>query len=97
MTMLVSRTQILLATKTAVAAGIAWAVALLADPHGPAGNAWCSSERTRRCEPETGLPSRHGRSADRQRLADATRAAGETFGRAVARAQRRWRDDPAHG
>jgi uncharacterized membrane protein YgaE (UPF0421/DUF939 family) len=33
MTMLVSRTQILLATKAAVAAGIAWAVALLADPH----------------------------------------------------------------
>src|SRR5580704_694383 len=30
---LVSRTQILLATKAAVAAGIAWAVALLADPH----------------------------------------------------------------
>ena len=29
----VSRTQILLATKAAVAAGIAWAVALLADPH----------------------------------------------------------------
>jgi uncharacterized membrane protein YccC len=30
---LVSRTQILLATKAAVAAGVAWAVALLADPH----------------------------------------------------------------
>lgn len=30
---LVSRTQILLATKAAVAAGIAWAVALLVDPH----------------------------------------------------------------
>ena len=33
LTTLVSRTQILLATKAAVAAGIAWAVALLADPH----------------------------------------------------------------
>src|ERR1700677_3750288 len=30
---LVSRTQLLLATKAAIAAGIAWAVALLADPH----------------------------------------------------------------
>src|SRR3984957_16381922 len=30
---LVSRTQMLLATKAAVAAGIAWAVPLLADPH----------------------------------------------------------------
>jgi uncharacterized membrane protein YccC len=32
--------------------------------------------------------------ADRQRLAEAIRVAGETFGEAVARAQRRWRDDP---
>lgn len=36
-----------------------------------------------------------GESADRQRLSDAIRVAGETFGQAVARAQRRWRDDPA--
>jgi uncharacterized membrane protein YgaE (UPF0421/DUF939 family) len=32
---------------------------------------------------------------DRQRLSDAIRAAGETFGQAVSRAQQRWRDDPA--
>ncbi len=32
--------------------------------------------------------------ADRQRLSDAVRLAGETFGRAVAGAQRRWGDDP---
>ena len=35
-----------------------------------------------------------GEPADRQRLSDAIRVAGETFGQAVARAQRRWRDDP---
>ena len=35
-----------------------------------------------------------GGSADRQRLSDAIRVAGEAFGRAVARAQQRWRDDP---
>jgi uncharacterized membrane protein YgaE (UPF0421/DUF939 family) len=33
--------------------------------------------------------------ADRQRLSDAIRVAGQTSGQAVARAQRRWRDDPA--
>jgi hypothetical protein len=32
--------------------------------------------------------------ADRQRLSDAVRVAGEAFGQAVVRAQRRWRDDP---
>jgi uncharacterized membrane protein YgaE (UPF0421/DUF939 family) len=32
--------------------------------------------------------------ADRQRLSAAIRSAGETFGQAVASAQRRWRDDP---
>ena len=36
-----------------------------------------------------------GESADRQRLSDAIGVAGETLGQAVARAQRRWRDDPA--
>ena len=36
-----------------------------------------------------------GEAGDRQRLSDAIRVAGETFGQAVARAQRRWRDDPA--
>lgn len=36
-----------------------------------------------------------GEAADRQRLSDAIRVAGEAFGQAVARAQRRWRDDPA--
>jgi uncharacterized membrane protein YgaE (UPF0421/DUF939 family) len=36
-----------------------------------------------------------GESADRQRLSDAIRVAGQTFGKAVARAQQRWRDDPA--
>jgi len=36
-----------------------------------------------------------GEAADRQRLSDAIRVAGETFGQAVARARRRWRDDPA--
>ena len=36
-----------------------------------------------------------GESADRQRLSDAIRVAGQTSGQAVARAQRRWRDDPA--
>ena len=36
-----------------------------------------------------------GEPADRQRLSDAIRAAGQTSGQAVARAQRRWRDDPA--
>jgi hypothetical protein len=35
-----------------------------------------------------------GEPADRQRLSDAIRVAGETFGQAVTRAQRRWRDDP---
>jgi hypothetical protein len=35
-----------------------------------------------------------GESADRKRLSDAIRVAGETLGQAVARAQRRWRDDP---
>ena len=35
-----------------------------------------------------------GESEDRQRLADTIRAAGETFGQAVARIQRRWGDDP---
>jgi uncharacterized membrane protein YccC len=35
-----------------------------------------------------------GESADRQGLSDAIRDAGETFSQAVARAQRRWRDDP---
>jgi hypothetical protein len=35
-----------------------------------------------------------GESADRQRLSNAIRVAGETFGQAVTRAQRRWRDDP---
>jgi uncharacterized membrane protein YgaE (UPF0421/DUF939 family) len=35
-----------------------------------------------------------GEPADRQRLSDAIRTAGETFGQAVVRAQRRWRDDP---
>ena len=33
-------------------------------------------------------------SADRQRLSDAIRIAGETFGQAVARTQMRWRDEP---
>ena len=33
--------------------------------------------------------------ADHQRLSEAIRLAGETFSQAVARAQRRWRDDPA--
>jgi uncharacterized membrane protein YgaE (UPF0421/DUF939 family) len=32
--------------------------------------------------------------ADRQRLSDAVRVAGETFGQAVTRARRRWGDDP---
>ncbi len=32
--------------------------------------------------------------ADRQRLSDAVRGAGKTFGQAVARAQRGWGDDP---
>jgi uncharacterized membrane protein YgaE (UPF0421/DUF939 family) len=32
--------------------------------------------------------------ADRQRLSDTIRVAGESFGQAVVRAQRRWRDDP---
>jgi uncharacterized membrane protein YgaE (UPF0421/DUF939 family) len=36
-----------------------------------------------------------GESADRQRLSDAIRIAGQTSGQAVIRAQRRWRDDPA--
>ncbi len=36
-----------------------------------------------------------GESADRQRLFDAIRLAGEATGQAVARAQQRWRDDPA--
>ena len=36
-----------------------------------------------------------GEPADRQRLSDAIRAAGQASGQAVARAQRRWRDDPA--
>ena len=35
-----------------------------------------------------------GESADRQRLSEAIRAAGETFGEAVARTQVRWRDEP---
>jgi len=35
-----------------------------------------------------------GESADRQRLSEAIRAAGETFGEAVARTQLRWRDEP---
>ena len=35
-----------------------------------------------------------GESADRQRLSDAMRVAGETFGRALARTQLRWREDP---
>jgi hypothetical protein len=35
-----------------------------------------------------------GEPADRHRLSEATRVACGTFGRAVARAQRRWRDDP---
>ena len=35
-----------------------------------------------------------GESTDRQRLSYAIRVAGETFGRAVVRAQERWRDDP---
>jgi uncharacterized membrane protein YgaE (UPF0421/DUF939 family) len=35
-----------------------------------------------------------GELADRQRLSDAIRVAGETFSQAVARAQQRWRDDP---
>ena len=35
-----------------------------------------------------------GEPADRQRLSEAIRVAGETFGQAVARAQRRWGDDP---
>jgi uncharacterized membrane protein YgaE (UPF0421/DUF939 family) len=34
-----------------------------------------------------------GEPADRQRLSDAIRVAGETFGQAVTRAQQRWRDD----
>jgi len=36
-----------------------------------------------------------GQSADRQRLADAIRAAGQASGQAVVRAQQHWRDDPA--
>ena len=36
-----------------------------------------------------------GEPADRQRLSDAIRVAGQTSGQAVARAQWRWRDDPA--
>ena len=36
-----------------------------------------------------------GEASDQQRLADAIRVAGQAFGQAVARAQRRWRDDPA--
>jgi hypothetical protein len=35
-----------------------------------------------------------GEPADRQRLSDAIRVAGETFGQAVVRAQQGWRDDP---
>ena len=35
-----------------------------------------------------------GEPTDRRRLSDAIRAAGETFGRSVVRAQQRWRDDP---
>ena len=35
-----------------------------------------------------------GEPGDRQRLSNAIRVADETFGRALARAQRRWRDDP---
>jgi uncharacterized membrane protein YgaE (UPF0421/DUF939 family) len=35
-----------------------------------------------------------GEIADRQRLSEAIRVAGETFGRAVGRTQQRWRDDP---
>ncbi len=35
-----------------------------------------------------------GEPADQQRLSDAIRVAGETFGQAVAGAQRRWQDDP---
>jgi hypothetical protein len=34
-----------------------------------------------------------GETADRQRLLDAIRVAGEAFGQAVTRAQQRWRDD----
>jgi hypothetical protein len=34
-----------------------------------------------------------GQRADRQRLSDAIRVAGETFGQAVTRAQQRWRDE----
>jgi hypothetical protein len=36
-----------------------------------------------------------GQSADRQQLSEAIRVADQTSGRAVARAQRRWHDDPA--
>jgi uncharacterized membrane protein YgaE (UPF0421/DUF939 family) len=36
-----------------------------------------------------------GESADRQQLSDAIRVAGQTSGQAIARAQQRWRDDPA--
>jgi uncharacterized membrane protein YgaE (UPF0421/DUF939 family) len=35
-----------------------------------------------------------GESADRERLSDAIRVAGESFSDAVTRAQQRWRDDP---
>jgi hypothetical protein len=35
-----------------------------------------------------------GQSADRERLSDAIRVAGETFGEAVARTQLHWRDEP---
>jgi uncharacterized membrane protein YgaE (UPF0421/DUF939 family) len=35
-----------------------------------------------------------GESADRERLSDAIRVAGESFSHAVTRAQQRWRDDP---
>ena len=36
-----------------------------------------------------------GESADRQRLSETIRVAGERFAQAVTRAQQRWRDDPA--
>jgi hypothetical protein len=36
-----------------------------------------------------------GESADRQQLSDAIRVAGQMSGQAIARAQQRWRDDPA--
>ena len=54
-----------------------------------------AAARARRDHEGYQLTARWNARARRQRLSDAIRVAGETFGQAVARAQRRWRDDPA--